>query len=181
VAVRGNHDEALAYSVNCRCAPASKPLVEATRAAHRQLLSRDQVAFLGALPLTGSLKAGGRSIFTVHASPQEHLYRYTLMPDAPEEHLRTEIAGVDDDVIVLGHTDFPMLRRVEAKTVINPGSVGQPRDGDPRASYAVIEDGNPLLRRVTYDVERTIRALRELAISTEITDQLVSILRSGKA
>lgn len=95
--------------------------------------------------------------------------------------LRAEIAGVDDDVIVLGHTHFPMLRRVGAKTVINPGSVGQPRDGDPRASYAVVEDGNPFLRRVTYDVERTIRALRGLSISTEITDRLVSILRSGKA
>jgi putative phosphoesterase len=181
VAVRGNHDEALAHSVDCRCAPASKPLAEATRAVHRDMLSPRQVAYLGLLPLTGGVKADGRAFFSVHASPHEHLYRYTLMPDAPAAHLAGEIAGVDADFILLGHTHFPMIRHVGRHTVINPGSVGQPRDGDARASYAVIEDGVPELRRAAYDVERTVRDLRALPIAPTIADTLVSILKNGKA
>ncbi len=181
VAVRGNHDEALAHSVDCRCAPASKPLAEATRAVHTRMLSADQTAYLGALPLTGALHADGKKLFSVHASPREHLYRYTLTPDAPDEHLRDEVDGVEAEFILLGHTHFPMIRRVGTRTVVNPGSVGQPRDGDPRASYAVIEDGVPELRRAAYDLERTVRDLRALPIPIAIADQLVSILKDGTA
>jgi putative phosphoesterase len=181
VVVRGNHDDALAHGSDCRCAPASKPLAEATRAVHRELLSRDDATYLGTLPLTGAFTADGRSLFSVHASPREHLYRYTLTPDAPEAHLRAEIAERSEDVVLLGHTHFPMIRTVGAQTVINPGSVGQPRDGDPRASYAVIVDGVPQLRRVAYDVERTVRDLRALPVSAGIADALVSILRNGRA
>lgn len=77
------------------------------RLSHRA--ARD-LAYLGSLPLTGVLRDGGQKIFSVHRSPHEHLYRYTLTPDAPDEHLRAEIAGVDDDVILLGHTHFPGQR-----------------------------------------------------------------------
>lgn len=181
VAVRGNHDEALAHGVDCRCAPASKPLAEATRAVHRQMLSPAQTAYLGSLPLTGSLKADGKHFFSVHASPREHLYRYTLTPEAPAQHLRAEVAGVEGEFILLGHTHLPMIRRLGDQIVINPGSVGQPRDGDPRASYAVIEDGVPELRRVAYDIERTVRALRALPIQPAVADSLVAILRNGRA
>jgi len=181
VVVRGNHDEALAHGVDCRCAPASKPLAEATRAVHRRLLSSEQTAYLGALPLTGTLDVGGTTLFSVHASPREHLYRYTLTPDAPEADLREEVAGIREDFILLGHTHFPMIRHVGDQTLINPGSAGQPRDGDPRASYAVIEDGVPYLRRVDYDVERTVRDLRGLSLPSAIVDRLASILEHGKA
>jgi diadenosine tetraphosphatase ApaH/serine/threonine PP2A family protein phosphatase len=64
--------------------------------------------------------------------------------------------------------------------VVNPGSVGQPRDGDPRASYAVIEDGEVTLKRIAYDIERTIRDLRALPVPTQIADGLASILRMGR-
>lgn len=145
------------------------------------MLAPDQVAYLGALPLTATLRAGGDTLFSVHASPREHLYRYTLTPDAPDQHLQDEIAGVNAGVILLGHTHFPMIRRVGARTVINPGSVGQPRDGDARASYAVIEDGVPERRRAAYDIERTVRDLRALPIAPAIVDPLVSILKNGSA
>src|SRR5712692_9553060 len=87
VAVRGNHDEALANGTDCRCAPSSKPLAEATRAVHRTLLAREDIEFLGALPLTTAFKEAGHSFFCVHASPLEHLYCYTLTPGAPDDHL----------------------------------------------------------------------------------------------
>ena len=181
LAVRGNHDEALAHEVDCRCAPASKPLAEATRARHREQLTADQVAFLGGLPATASLTAGGLTLFAVHASPRDHFYRYTLTPGAPDEHLAEETSEVEADYVLLGHTHLPLARRVGPRMLVNPGSVGQPRDGDPRASYAVIEGGDVQLKRVAYDIEQTVLDLGALGLSEDVTDRLTSILRTGAA
>jgi protein phosphatase len=180
VAVRGNHDEALAHGVDCRCAPSSKPLAQATRAVHRELLAAEAADFLGRLPRTARFEAGGLTFFAVHASPRSHLYRYTLTPHASAEHLRHQISSVQAQYVLLGHTHFPMIRTVGHRVVINPGSVGQPRDGDRRASYALIEDGVATLRRVGYDIERTARDVRALQIPTMVCDRLVSILRTGR-
>jgi putative phosphoesterase len=179
VAVRGNHDEALAHHTDCRCAPTSKPLAEATRSVHRTLLPEDAIRFLGALPQTASFEIAGTTFFAVHASPRDHLYRYTLTPDAAEEHLRHEIGDVPAHYVLLGHTHLPMIRKVAGRIVVNPGSVGQPRDGDPRASYAVIEDGAARLGRIEYDRERTIRDLYAARLNEGITERLISILRTG--
>jgi diadenosine tetraphosphatase ApaH/serine/threonine PP2A family protein phosphatase len=62
---------------------------------------------------------------------------------------------------------------------VNPGSVGQPRDGDPRASYAVIDDGRVTLKRAAYDIERTISDLRKLRLEEDVTSRLIAILREG--
>jgi len=180
ITVRGNHDDALACGSDCRCAPASKPLALATRAVHRTLLGPEQVGFLGGLPQTATLDASGCRLFAVHASPRDHFYRYTLTPDAPDQHLREETEGVPADIVLLGHTHLPMARRVDGRLVVNPGSVGQPRDGNPHAAYAVIEDGDVTLKRIDYDVERTIRDLRAMPIPAAIVDGLTSILRAGR-
>ena len=75
--------------------------------------------------------------------------------------------------VVRDPTYLPMVRSIGRRLVINPGSVGQPRDGDSGASFAVIENGNVALKRVTYDVERTGRDLRGLPVPPEIVDRLV--------
>jgi putative phosphoesterase len=178
--VRGNHDDALASGRDCRCAPASKPLAIATRAVHRELLSLEDIQFLGSLPRTASLRTVDQTLFAVHASPRNHLYRYTLTPQASDEHVRGQVSRVSADCVLLGHTHWPMIRRIGRQLVVNPGSVGQPRDGDPRARFAVIENGDVALKRVAYDVERTVRGLRGLPLPAEIADRLVSILRAGR-
>ena len=180
VVVQGNHDAALARGIDCRCAPSSKPLAEATRAVHRTLLPSEDLRFLAGLPRTASFSDGARTFFVVHASPRNHLYRYTLTPDAPAEHLRKQLGSVAADYVLLGHTHLPMARRVGARTVVNPGSVGQPRDGDPRASYAVIDDGAVTLKRVRYDIDRTIRGLSALPLAPAVVRSLVAILRTGR-
>jgi protein phosphatase len=180
IVVRGNHDNALAFGTDCRCAPASKPLAEATRSVHRVLLSPHQIDWLGRLPLTAEHEADGRRYFAVHASPHDHLFRYTLTPAAPDDHLIAEVGDVPADVVLLGHTHFPMARHAGSRVVLNPGSVGQPRDGDPRASYALIEDGEVTLKRAAYDVERTVRDLKWLPLDQAIADELAAILRHGK-
>ncbi|CDK39853.1 phosphodiesterase, MJ0936 family protein [Halorubrum sp. AJ67] len=70
------------------------------------------------------------------------------------------------DGIVLGHTHVQGVREAGGGFVCNPGSVGQPRDGDPRAGYAVLDtttDGTDAVetRRVEYDIDRVAVAVRE--------------------
>jgi len=180
VVVRGNHDDALACGSDCRCAPTSKPLATATRAVHRDLLPPEDIRFLGSLPRTASLQSSGHTLFAVHASPRNHLYRYTLTPQASDEHVRGQVGRVEADYVLLGHTHLPMARSIGRRIVVNPGSVGQPRDGDPRASYAVVEDGSVVLKRVAYDIERVIQDLRRLPIAPDTIDGLVSILKAGR-
>jgi putative phosphoesterase len=177
--VRGNHDNALGLGVDCRCAPSSKPLAEATRAVHRTLLSAEQIRWLGRLPFTAERKEDGRTFYAVHASPRDHLFRYTLTPTAPDDHVLKQVSGVKANYVLLGHTHFPMMRRAGRRLVLNPGSVGQPRDGDPRAAYAVIEDGAVTLKRAEYDVERTVRDLAQFPVERSVIEQLTAILRAG--
>ena len=68
------------------------------------------------------------------------------------------------DVIVCGHSHAPFVRAIADGWFINPGSVGQPQDGDPRASYALLDvttdDFEVTLCRVEYDVQCLLAALR---------------------
>ena len=63
--------------------------------------------------------------------------------------------------------------------VVNPGSVGQPRDGDPRASYAIIDGGQVEFRRVSYDVDWTVRQLRDAGLEPQTLAAAEWVLRSG--
>ena len=63
--------------------------------------------------------------------------------------------------------------------MINPGSVGQPRDGDPRAAYVVIEDGVVHFRRQEYDIEEVIRRLKNTGMSRAPLDFAAEMLRTG--
>ncbi len=82
--------------------------------------------------------------------------------------------------MLLGHTHLPMSRGAWTKVVINPGSVGQPLDGDPRASYAVIQDGVAEIRRVPYDIEAAVIGIRSMGLAAEVAAALIAILRTGK-
>lgn len=179
LAVRGNHDHALATGKDCRCSPASRPLALPTLACHATMLGEDQLGYLRRLPYSASARLGGSRYHAVHASPRDRLYRYTLIPDAPDHHLAAQVGHVRADFILLGHTHLPMVRKVGARLVVNPGSLGQPRDGDPRAPYVLTQDGRVTPRRVRYDVERTIRGLRDLPLDRDVVEQLATILRYG--
>ncbi len=179
VAIRGDHDNALALNVDCHCSPANKALAEATLAYHRTVLESENLDWLRTLPTSAQFKLDGYRFAAVHATPRDQLYGYEITPDLPDDQLRGEIEGVKADFILLGHTHFPMVRGIGSRVVVNPGSVGQPRDGSPEASYAIIEDGIVELKRCAYDLRRTVAALRNLPLSPESIDQLVAILEQG--
>jgi diadenosine tetraphosphatase ApaH/serine/threonine PP2A family protein phosphatase len=82
-------------------------------------------------------------------------------------------------VVCVGHSHVQFRLEFDGVQVVNPGSVGQPRDGDPRCAYAVIEDGKVHLRRVEYDIDATVAHLRGSGIDPEAVDLAESALRSG--
>ncbi len=179
VAIRGNHDNALALDVDCQCSPANKALAEATLAHHRTILEGENLDWVRTLPTSAEFKLDEYRFAAFHAKPHDHLYGYEITPDLPDDQLRGEIEGVKADFILLGHTHLPMVRGIGSRVVVNPGSVGQPRDGIPEASYAIIEDGIVELKRSPYDLHRTIEALRNLPLSPEIFERLAAILEQG--
>jgi diadenosine tetraphosphatase ApaH/serine/threonine PP2A family protein phosphatase len=81
---------------------------------------------------------------------------------------------------VVSATPRAPITIAEGRLLLNPGSVGQPRDGDPRAAYAVIDDGEPLLERATYDIEATAKRLAAASLPFDVTDSLTRLLRTGE-
>ena len=173
--VLGNHDNAIARNADCGCRDDFIRLSEETRAWHKSLLGADELEFLRSLPPTVWTRIEGKEILLAHASPHGNIFRYIH-----EEEVEHAVAGIVADFILLGHTHVQFKRQFGPLTVVNPGSVGLARDGG-QACYAVLRDGLIELKRIPYDVERTIEALREAPISSDVIEMLATILHGQKA
>jgi hypothetical protein len=114
----------------------------------------------------------------VHATPRDPLDEYAP-PDA--EFWSRRLRKVETDVVCVGHTHQPYVLEVDDKLVINPGSVGLPRDGDPRASYAIIENYKVDVKRVEYPVEETVSVIQASPLPDDAKDMLAEVLRTGAA
>ncbi|MGE0353037.1 MAG: metallophosphoesterase [Gemmatimonadales bacterium] len=177
LAIRGNHDYALASGDDPRASPAFAPLARAAaRIGETDVLPADR-EWLRRLPRTAGWKLDGRLVFAVHATPGDPLFRY-LPPDAPD--WEAELAGIEAGIVMVGHTHLPGLREVGGRTLINPGSVGQPKHGDPRAAYALLEDDRLTLHRRPYPVEDTVAALRAWELPPPVEAGLIAVLRTGR-
>ncbi len=170
--VRGNHDNALGYGVDCRCMGSFREAAVATRAWHRTLLAPDDFAFLRSLPTIGWFEWGGRHFRMAHATPQGDLFEY-LAPNEWDQRVK----DLECDYVVLGHTHIQDMRRVGRLIVLNPGSVGLNRDGSGKACYAVYDGETISLKRVAYDVERTVAALQSSRLPRPVIRKLESVLR----
>lgn len=192
IIVAGNHDYAVAYGVDCRCAPEIHELSVYTRTnISLRLLSSEQRGWLKSLPQRVEREVGGKRLYVVHGSPRNPLYGY-LKPDLPSDELMMQLSAsllttkpkpVDADLILVGHTHTPMNVIAGGNTrVVNPGSCGQPRDGDARASYVIydVEDNTFNVHRIKYDVEGVIRKFRQLQLDRSYTEWLAEILRKGR-
>ena len=175
-AVRGNHDHAVAQRVPVRKTSGLGLLAAATRPLHWKTLSSSQMKYLARLPVTQHIALDGLTFYLTHATPRDPFDEY-LTDDADAWAERLD--AVDADFVCVGHTHVPFCLDLGRLQVLNPGSVGQPRDGDPRCSYAVIESGRVEFRRVKYDIDATLQQLRESGIEPEALDLAESVLRSG--
>ncbi|ELZ03150.1 metallophosphoesterase [Natrialba chahannaoensis JCM 10990] len=166
--VLGNHDAAVAGETPFRFNGMARAGVEYARTQ----LTANQRAWLEGLP-TERLECDGR-VKLVHGHPDDpqRYSRYTY----PEEFSAQLLD--EEDVLVLGHTHVQGVERFAEGIVVNPGSVGQPRDGDPRAGYAVVDLAAMTVEtdRVEYDVAAVQEAVRE----AELPERIGSRLGRGK-
>jgi putative phosphoesterase len=175
-AVRGNHDHGAAQYVAVSGRSGFKYLTSVTRPVTQERLSLDDRRFLAALPVTRHVTIGDTRYLLVHATPRDPLDEYAIKD---REFWSRRLQNVEANVICVAHTHHPYVLEVDNKLVINPGSVGQPRDGDPRASYAVITDNTVELKRIEYDVEATIHTIQESGLPEPAKALLAEVLRSG--
>lgn len=172
--VRGNHDNALAFDLDCQCMGTFREYSLATRAWHRTLLSEDDRQFLGGMPILDWFEWGGRHFRMAHATPQGDLFEYLSMDEWGER-----VRGLDVDFVLLGHTHLQGMRTFGKTTVVNPGSVGLARDGGGEACYAVMVGDQVTLKRIPYDAERTVALLRAAPLPEQVIEGLAAVLRGS--
>jgi putative phosphoesterase len=177
-AVRGNHDHGAAQDVAVTGKAGFKYLTGVTRALTRERLTSEQLRWLARLPASKLVTVANTRFLLVHASPRDPLDEYCA---ADPEVWARRLQGVEADVVCVGHTHHAYVLEADGKLVVNPGSVGQPRDGDPRASYAVIQDYNVELKRVEYPVAETVASIEATGLPPGAKAMLADVLRRGAA
>ncbi|QZA89474.1 metallophosphatase family protein [Salinarchaeum sp. IM2453] len=159
--VQGNHDRAVAQQTGFRFNRMAGAGVE-----HAQSeLSKEQREWLQTLPQTRTAVDGRVKI--VHGHPDDP-DRYTYPENFSEKLLS------DEEVLVMGHTHIQHAETYSSGVVVNPGSVGQPRDGNPKAAYAVVnlKTWDVELRRVKYDIEAVVDAVEKASLPRRIGSRL---------
>jgi len=156
----------------------------------QQELTRENLNFVRSLSPAGQLD-GVPGIMLAHGSPRDPVWEYVVDQSAAAQNFRQ----FRFDVLLVGHSHLPLVfdwmgddqdvrvHRPELdapvmlegrRLILNPGSVGQPRDGNPKASYAVLdtEAGTWLPRRVEYAVEITQERMRAKGLPRRLIDRL---------
>jgi putative phosphoesterase len=174
--IRGNHDNAVALHVDCGCGYTYKHLSEASREYTWRSIGEKDEAFLKGLPLTATFEIDGIRVMMAHGSP-DSFFDY-LYPDTPAEKLESYVSDVNCDYLFLGHTHKPAVLKTSKAIILNPGSIGQPRDHDWRASCMVLdtETRKTDIIRIKYDIDRTCEKIRA---SMPEAGELEAILRRG--
>ena len=180
--IMGNYDQGVGHSSDdCGCAYTSataEALGKRSIAWSNEHTTAENKAYLRQLVPQIPLQLGNLRVLLVHGSPRrvnEYLYQ-----DRPDSSLERLLDMAEADVLVCGHTHIPYHRVLPSgRHVVNAGSVGKPKDGDPRACYLVLEaDGRDLTSnfiRVAYDVERAAQAIEASAMP----DEFAQMLRTG--
>jgi putative phosphoesterase len=178
--IYGNYDYAISRDLeDCGCAyrdPHDRELgqksVEWTLA-HTDQRSKD---FMRALAFDLRFELGGKRVRLVHGSPRK-VNEY-LFEDKPARTFERIAAGADCDVLVFGHTHQPWVHEYGGVLFVNCGSVGKPKDGDPRAAFAVLEATaagvEATIERVIYDAQSVAREVAAAGLPGEYADKLLA-------
>lgn len=168
--IMGNYDDGIGfYRDDCGCAyknDTEKANGELSIAWTGATVTDENKHWLQTLLPELRLEIAGVRIRIVHGSPRR-MNEY-LFEDRDEASLQRIARSADCDVLVFGHTHKPWTRDIEGVRFVNAGSVGKPKDGDPRACWAMLEISDQgkievTFHRVTYDVEGAATAIRNAA------------------
>ena len=177
--VVGNTDEMLAmpetleeFASQSKAPPALWSAIREMAAATRDVLGEERLAWLGELP---KIQMQGE-VALVHASPES---RWKAPgPEAGDGELEAVYSPLGRKIAVYGHIHRGFVRHVSGMTVVNTGSVSLSYDGDRRASYLLLDDGEPEIRRVEYDVDKELKALARCGLP--YSDWIAKTLESGR-
>ena len=142
-----------------------------------QLVCDDDRRYMAGLPTSLWLTLNGKRFLLVHATPRDPMDEFAP-PDL--EAWKRRLQGIDADYVCVGHSHVQYMLQVGKTTVINPGSVGLPRDGDPRPAYAIITDDGPELKRVNYPIDEAVAALYAAKLPEPALLALSEVLRTGR-
>jgi putative phosphoesterase len=176
--VMGNYDDGTGFGRDeCGCAythPVEKALGDAGFAWTKAHTSETNTAWLRTLAPQIRFEADGHRFLLVHGSPRkmnEYLYE-----DKPDSTFARIAADANADVIVCGHTHRPYDKTVGTTRFINDGSAGKPKDGDPRACWALAETSpagvSVAFRRVEYDIDAAAQGILASELPHEFSAQL---------
>jgi putative phosphoesterase len=177
--IYGNYDYAIARDLeDCGCAyitPHDRELGQQSvdwTLAHTDRASKD---FMRALPFDLRFAVGERDVHLVHGSPRK-VNEY-LFEDKPARLYERLAAAEEAAVLVFGHTHKPWVHEFGGVQFVNCGSVGKPKDGDPRAAFAVLEANGGGVRarieRVDYDAAAVAREVAAVGLPSEFADKLL--------
>jgi putative phosphoesterase len=175
--IRGNHDHGVAQGIEVAGETGYRYLTRVSRPRVWDALGAEERRYLLQLPVTQRLTLDGKRFLMVHATPRDPLDEY-LMKD-PATWAR-RVHKSDADVVLVGHSHMQFCLTVDGVTVVNPGSVGQPRDGDPRAAYAMIDGDKVELMRVDYPIDETIARVEASALPERAKRLMINSLRFGR-
>jgi putative phosphoesterase len=177
--IHGNYDFAIARDLeDCGCAyitPHDRELGQRSVAWTLAHTSQDSKDFMRSLPFDLRFPLGDIGVHLVHGSPRK-VNEY-LFEDKPASLYERLAAAERDPVLVFGHTHKPWAREHGGVLFVNCGSVGKPKDGDPRGAFAVLvpsAGGAAVsIERVAYDAESVAADVREAGLPGEFADKLV--------
>ncbi|MGM0494150.1 MAG: metallophosphoesterase family protein [Armatimonadota bacterium] len=171
-AIAGNHDRNV-LRVSDRSVARGEP-VNWPRWTRRQLTDA-QLAYLASLPERMVMGAAGSTIHLIHHPPGAPY----LHPQMPESEFARHFRALAGDTVFFAHSHRVIDRTVGGRRLVCVPSVGQPRDGDPRAGYALESEGELSFHRVAYDVEAAVAEVRSIGLSPAFTSRWVEFMRTG--
>ena len=177
--IYGNYDYAIARDLeDCGCAyitPHDRELGQ--RSVEWTLANTDQASkdFMRELPFDLRFDLGSGSVHLVHGSPRK-VNEY-LFEDKPARLYERLAAAEDAETLIFGHTHKPWVHEYGGVLFVNCGSVGKPKDRDPRAAFAILDTTDGVLsvtiERVDYDAAAVAREVAAAGLPTEFADKLV--------
>jgi len=168
--IMGNHDYAVSTGDTSGFV---QHAVEAVRWTRREI-SDVNLRYISALRSKELFTAGDVKIALVHGSPRDPLNEY-VYPGIADFILKGLVGESGGSVLLLGHTHIPFNQRFDSELIGNPGSVGQPRDGDPRASYGILEISGDIklqVHRVDYDIDAAATKIAVRGLPRLLADRL---------
>lgn len=171
VVLAGNHDYA---AVTGNASGFVDHAVKAIKWTRSQL-SKNNLDYLKTLTPSARHEAQGVEIAMFHGSPRDPLNEY-VFPGTQPSLLKRLLELSKAGLLLQGHTHVPMSFRDRHALLLNPGSIGQPRDGDPRASYIVLDmetkEMAHRIRRVQYEIDRTAKSILENGLPSFLAERL---------